>query len=56
MFFTKKHTVNRTGALEAWLWRRWQSWAGWPAPIVAGGSSADRFFDQDHRPLPHGGL
>jgi len=27
MFFTKKHTVNQTGALEAWLWRRWQSWA-----------------------------
>jgi len=27
MFFTKKHTVNATGALGAWLWRRWQSWA-----------------------------
>jgi len=26
MFFTKKHTVTHTGSIEAWLWRRWQSW------------------------------
>jgi hypothetical protein len=30
MFFTKKHTVNQTEAHEAWLWRRWQSWAKKP--------------------------
>jgi len=27
MFFAKKHIVNPTGAHEAWLWRRWQSWS-----------------------------
>jgi hypothetical protein len=27
MFFAKKHIVNATGALGAWLWRRWQSWS-----------------------------
>jgi len=27
MFFAKKHIVNPTAALEAWLWRRWQSWS-----------------------------
>ena len=27
MFFIKKHNVTQTGSIEAWLWRRWQSWA-----------------------------
>jgi len=26
MSLTKKHNVNQTGSIEAWLWRRWQSW------------------------------
>jgi hypothetical protein len=26
-FFSKKHHVSQTGSIEAWLWRRWQSWA-----------------------------
>jgi len=26
MSLTKKHIVNQTGSIEAWLWRRWQSW------------------------------
>jgi len=26
MSFIKKHNVTQTGSIEAWLWRRWQSW------------------------------
>jgi len=27
MFLDKKHAANKSAAPEAWLWRRWQSWA-----------------------------
>jgi len=25
-FLIKKYNVTQTGSIEAWLWRRWQSW------------------------------
>jgi hypothetical protein len=27
MFLVKKRNVTSLGVFEAWLWRRWQSWA-----------------------------
>jgi len=27
MFLGKKRNVTLAGLYEAWLWRRWQSWA-----------------------------
>jgi len=27
MFLNKKLNANQSAAPEAWLWRRWQSWA-----------------------------